>query len=400
MTGLKDPTLIEPFMEEAKKSMSVGNSMGIGYSAVTKDGNFFTERWHDNDSFFNRDSVRSKDIVEELSQYKKYLSKFTNMDQNYSITGTMNFPDVTTVTMHTRFATCGKEFENTHPFVDSDTSLVHNGMINNYLSLNINKVSTCDSEAGLQAYINNNVGKEIGNAQAWLNTLSGYWAFGILSRDANGTRILDIIRNDAWLYYSQVTDFGTVLATTEEIITSATRKLGLEYTKPAAIKSNKLFRFNAVTGELMSQTQLEDSNKNSRYNYSGYQGNSNYGQTDDYYSIMGAHNNTKKKELALVESTLPKESKKEEQDDQSINTPERTFDDMGEFFEYLYDTNEPLIDRLYDYDEQFSTNHAYQYECLPKYYIQENWQLDDFDAVLDEIVDSYNYCFGEDTGVQ
>ena len=230
--------------------MSVGNQMGIGYTAVKSDGEFFTERWHDNDKFFDRATVRSAAIEEELKKYKQYLSTHTNIDQNYSLFGSPDMNDIRTVTMHTRYATCGREFANTHPFVDGDTSLVHNGVISNALRMGLNKISTCDSEAALQSYINLNVGKEINNAQAWIDTLEGYWAFGVLSRDTDNNRILDIIRNDAWLYYSEVKGLGTVMATTEDIIRTSANMLGLEYSKPKVIKDNKLFRFNAVTGEL------------------------------------------------------------------------------------------------------------------------------------------------------
>jgi predicted glutamine amidotransferase len=396
MTGIQKPDLVEPFMKEAKITMSVGNQMGIGYSAVKKDGDFFTERWHDNDKFFDRDSVRTEQIAAELSMYKKQLSSYTNIDQNYSLTGSEpTFSDVSTVTMHTRFATCGKEFENTHPFVDADHSLVHNGVINNAHSLGLNKISTCDSEAALQSYINNNVGKEIQNAQAWIDTLSGYWAFGILSRDASGVRILDVIRNDAWLYFSEVRDFGVVLATTENIITGAAKTLGLEYTKPKVIKDNKLFRFNATTGELISQTLLYDSKKNSRSSYSsGWQSNA------DYEKVTGkTREETKKNPLVLVtdKSMEVNPSKNESKKDDSADQlrPSDSYTNIGDFFDYLYNNDEPLLDRLHDYDQQFSTNHAYQYECLAPVYRSDSWATESFDTILDEIDEAYHYCFGE-----
>ena len=157
MTGLKDSNLAEQFMREAKVPMSVGNNMGIGYSAVKSNGDFFTERWHENEKFMDRNTVRSAEVSKELERFKPMLSSYTNIDQNYSLFGDRDMSDMTTVTMHTRFATCGREFMNTHPFVDGDTSLVHNGVIYNASSLNLNKISTCDSEVALQAYINNNV---------------------------------------------------------------------------------------------------------------------------------------------------------------------------------------------------------------------------------------------------
>jgi hypothetical protein len=396
MTGLKNPSLTEKFMLEAKVPMSVGNNMGIGYSAVKNDGNFFTERWHDNDLFFDRDAIRDEKIAKELLAYKKHLSKYTNIDQNYSLFGVdvPTFENVTTVTMHTRYATCGKEFANTHPFVDADHSLVHNGVISNSFTLGLNKISTCDSEAALQSYINHNVGKDISNAQAWLNTLSGYWAFGILTRDSDGTRILDVIRNDAGLYYSQIEGFGIVMATTTDIITSTATKLGLEFTKPSMIKENKLFRFNAVTGQLISQTQLNDSVLNSRGNYYG---------GFDWERMSGKASQPEKKSQAYLLPMNPskpskKESEREETQVLSQVSEREQFYNIADLFDFLYDVDEPLIDRLYEYDAEFGCNFSYMYECLPTHLRQDTWQFDDFQDVVDEIEFVFNSAYGEAKG--
>lgn len=387
MTAIKDANLAEQFMREAKVPMSVGNNMGIGYSAVKSDGSFFTERWHDNEKFMDRNTVRSAEIARELEKYKLMLSSYTNLDQNYSLFGNADMSDMTTITMHTRFATCGREFMNTHPFVDGDTSLVHNGVIYNANSLKLNKISTCDSEVALQAYINNNVGKELNNAQTWLDTLSGYWAFGILSRDTSGTRILDIIRNDAWLYYSEVRGLGVVFATTQDIISSSATKLGLEFTKPEVIKDNKLFRFNAVTGDLLAQVELKDSKLNKRTSYYGYE------DAYDYEAVTGKKKD--KPNLTVLSNPSKIESENDESQE-SLPLGVRNFSNYAELFEYLYNTDEPLLDRLLEYDDAFSTNHSYQYECIPPEFRQETWKLDDFDHVLDEIDEMYCHLFDSD----
>lgn len=432
MTGIQNPELAEKFMKEAKVPMSWGNTHGLGYTATKKDGDFFTERWHNNDMLFNRVNVMDSETSEKLKEYRPKLPK-GSLDIDYSLRGEMDFSQVSSVTMHTRFATCGREFFNTHPFVDGDFSLVHNGVISNADSLKLNKISTCDSEAALQAYINNNVGVNIENAQSWLDLLAGYWAFGIFARDASGTRILDIIRNDAGLYYSEVDGLGKILATTQTIIENSCKELGLGYTKPTEIDPNTLFRFNATTGELMSSTKLKDSKLNKRWNSYG-----NYGGMSDkeYESVTG-----KKKEEAsekkqpkeykgritysdgsykilfkdggytlfdvngkVIEYGLEPEKKTQEQltildggdlnqsENESPNEDEtpRTFASYDELFTYLYDTNEPLLDRLIEYDAMFMTNHSEQFEALPKMAREDTWQFDMFDDVLEDI--NVVYC--------
>lgn len=437
MTGIQNPELATKFMKEAKIPMSWGNTHGLGYSATKADGNFFTERWHNNDMMFNRVNVMDEETSKKLKEFAPKLPK-GSLNVDYDLRGEMDFSQISSVTMHTRFATCGREFFNTHPFVDGDFSLVHNGVIGNATQLNLNRISTCDSEAALQAYINNNVGTNIENAQAWLDLLSGYWAFGIFARDANGNRILDVIRNDAGLYYSEVDGLGKILATTQTIIETSCKELGLGYTKPTEINSNVLFRFNATTGELISETKLKDSKLNNRYsgyvnmygdNYEAvtgkkkeevpstkkkapreYKGKVTY--TDGSYKIMFKdggytlyssmgkvieegveYTPEEKKTLCLVEGG--KQSDSESQSDEDKDIPE--FKSYEDLFNYLYNTDEPLLDRLCEYDYQFMTNYSEQFESLPREAREDSWQFDMFDDMLEDLNTVYNLFFDSET---
>jgi len=361
MTGIKDSELAAKFMKAAKIPMSVGNDMGIGYSAVKSNGDFFTERWHDNDMFMDRESVMTPEIIEQLKPFEKRLSK---LKINYDFRGELAdlaMTDIRTVTMHTRYATCGRDFMNTHPFVYGDTSLVHNGVINNDYSLNVNKISTCDSEAALQTYIQEGVATNFDNAQAWLDRLSGYWAFGILARDSSGRRIFDVVRNSASLYAANVEDLGLVIATTAGIIHSASLQTGLVAETPQLITANMLWRFDAVTGELLQKQQLRDSSLNNSY-YSSWGGT-----TDQYEKVFGTAEVTK----------LPVSK--------PVEPVSETYEDVLELWDYVEDTNEPLIDRLDAYDKECNTRFTYMYESLPRDFRSVTWQKEDFFEVLDEI---------------
>jgi predicted glutamine amidotransferase len=377
MTGLKNPELAVKMIQAAKNPMSVGNNMGIGFSAVKNDGEFFTERWHKNDMFMDTSKVLTPEIIQQLEPFKDRLPP---LEQNYSLHGVKDFSNITSITMHTRYATCGREFFNTHPFVDQDHSLVHNGVIYNAHSLNLNKISTCDSEAALQSYINHGVAHDINNTQAWLDTLSGYWAFGIFSRDRNGNRILDVIRNDATLYATNIEGFGLVLATMPDIINSSAIVAGVDIqNQPELMKSNIMYRFNAVTGELITKLEVNDSKLNFK---------SNYYSTPDFEKVTGIKSRT------ISSPTLIKEVEPIVEDDFDTGFAfHRSLSysmDMSMIVDIMQDTNIPLRDRLDIYDQEFQCDTGFMFDRLPSNWRDDAWQFQDLFDVAEEIETCYD----------
>jgi len=382
MTGIQNPELAEKMMRQAKNPMSIGNNMGIGFSAVKQGGDFFTERWHKNDMFMDDSKVLTPDIIQQLEPFKDRLPK---LEQNYSLFGDRDFSKITSVTMHTRYATCGREFMNTHPFVDNDHSLVHNGVIYNHRTLGLNKISECDSEAALQSYINHGVGHDIQNTQAWLDSLSGYWAFGIFSRDGSGTRILDIIRNDATLYATTVEGLGLVLATTPDIITSSLLACGVTLeNQPELMRSNIMYRFNAETGEMISKLEVSDSKLNTKVT-------TGFFNTTEYQKITG-------KTVAPIQETPLRSAFDFDSFEDSFNTGDAVRSDYhlsgSELFEYLDDVNIPLRDRLDVYDAEFETEIGYQFDKIPSAWRNNEWQFDDIFDVAEEIEIAYEVYSG------
>jgi len=376
MTGLQDSKLAEKFMIEAKDPMSIGNNMGIGYTAVKSNGDFFTERWHKNDMFFDRESVMTDDVIKQLEPFKKRLPK---LDVNYSIFGDTNMNDIKSVTMHTRYATCGREFENTHPFVVGDSSLVHNGVISNSRSLDLNKISSCDSEAALQSYIKHGVNNDIKLTQDWLDTLQGYWAFGIFSRDAQGNRILDITRNDASLYVSNIENFGVVIATTPEIIKHSARNLNLTLSKePELIQSNMLWRFDATTGNIIDKLELKDSKLNRSQSF----------YSPDYELITGKKSSSKVLSMPVYNSKSNYSSPKRNKNTIIEN-------DLDKLFDNLENDNIWIAEKLEMYDQQFKTDYEYMYFTIPHTFRNEEWNSMDFFDVIDELEEAYTYYIGD-----
>lgn len=302
MTGIDNSENALKFMKAAKEPMSRMDRDGIGYSAVNSNNELFMQKWHNNDNFLDTVNVVDKELLTELEPYKNRL----RLKENYTSYGNVTLDDLKAVTMHTRWATCGREFENTHPFVYNETSLIHNGTINNSRELNLNKISTCDSETALQVYLNNQVDKNptTQNIQNFLDTLKGYWAFGILAKDSDGNYVIDVVREGASLYFCRIPELGKnnyVFATTEEIIKAGLTALGVK-SKISFFKESQYLRFNALTGELIIGETMKTSKSNSsKYSYYSGNGKSAIEKDDSYFSKKNSTESEIDDQLAFME---------------------------------------------------------------------------------------------------
>lgn len=275
MPGIKRDTrkkAIE-FIKEIAKEMSPGNKDGCGYAAIDGAGNLFGERWLENSQAFTDVSevLPFGDAIEGAGEYNSF--------------GTVNMEDVTAITLHTRLATSSKGMKNTHPFhyEQDDTSLIHNGVIDNDKDFKL-QVSTCDSEAILQAYLLNEVNHNPAMIGEMAKMLYGYYACGILSRDADGNRILDVFKgNHASLVVAYLYDLNTyVFTTSESDLSSACRKLGIAMGKAYTVKEGHLLRINPFTSEVVNKEKftVQSRYKNGYYNgtnHNGYNYDSNRG---------------------------------------------------------------------------------------------------------------------------
>ena len=356
MTGITEPLVAKEFMSRISVPMSRSNRDGIGYTAVKKDGSIFSERWHNNHSFMEYDSIMTPDVASQLQAFKKRLPHGA-LNTNYSSYGDVDMTNMTTVTMHTRFATCGKEFANTHPFIYNDVSLVHNGTIRNSISLDVNKISTCDSESALQTYINTGVSNDYSKAKTWLDMLSGSWAFGILSNNVDNKRILDVVRGTSSLYHSQVEGLGSVFVTDKDDLISIAKDMSLNIlTEPTLLEMDSMFRFDAISGELLQTIDIKPKKfVNPHYNsysygYSSYTGKANKGSDwswkDDDYN------------MSILTSDM----------DSSDRIPDLMTDsgkiDYAKVKKFCNDSNESLIDRLDVFDVVYNKDLMGEYESL------------------------------------
>lgn len=97
--------------------------------------------------------------------------------------------------IHGRTATCGVSLENTHPFIDGRTALVHNGVVSSEVWDNVD--SSCDSELLLRAYNH-------GGITAVESGIQGYYAFAHLSTSKGKVHLHVARDNKASLYTGKI----------------------------------------------------------------------------------------------------------------------------------------------------------------------------------------------------
>jgi hypothetical protein len=289
MSGIKQEkgitSKVWDFVFSMSEKMSVRNDDGLGYAAVDRKGNLFGERWLNNeDAFSIRNDKKQKDIVEK---YKGFLKQ----EDEYNYFGDFE-NNIAAITLHTRMATSGKQFFNTHPFIDNDTSLIHNGVISNTKELTM-KTSTCDSECILNKYLEENVNHDAKNIAKVSQALQGYYACGVFSRDLDGNRILDIFKDSsANLSAAYIKEFETVVFSTDLTdIEEVCEELKLTISSTFKVESNMHIRINPLTGEVLEthkfQKRLEVVSYGNYYKHNSYHPEMSSSSKEDLLTLEG-----------------------------------------------------------------------------------------------------------------
>lgn len=359
LKGIEDSPRALQFMKSVASEMSFGNTDGIGYAAVNSQNKLFAEKWHNNNHFLDTESVIDEQFLATMEPYKKRLP---DLKLNYKAYGDVTRDDLKTVTMHTRYATCGRTFENTHPFVDNDMSLIHNGVISNAYELKLNKISTCDSENALQLYNNLSVNLETepDSVQSFVDKLKGYWAFAFLAKNGAGQYMLDIVREGATVFWAEVPELGEeclVFATTKQIIEAGLKALDLPARDMWYLPESNYHRFNAVTGEYIDNFLLAESALNiSKYHYPNSYHNKGWKSKYNFDTL-----NDDKKEEEVKSDITPVTTNVDNQL-KIIKKVLQGVDDTN--IDSFFDTGTLLIDRLYSYDRLMGTNYGLSYEDM------------------------------------
>lgn len=273
------------FIQEMGKEMSKNNDDGLGYTAIDEDGDMYGERWHKNSEAFKSRVALSELDKKLIESYNGCIGK----EDKYNSFGNLN-ENIVAITLHTRMATSGKEFYNTHPFVLDDVSLIHNGVIRNTKSL-INTMSTCDSECILHEYVDNEVSKDVSNFQKVVDRLEGYFALGVFGIDSNFNRYLDVIKDDkARLYAAYIEQLDTMVFTTDiSDVYKVCKKLKFKVASHYEVIDNVLLRLDAITGKAYNSFVFKPSVKPTSTTYKSMSG-----WVDEYDSVVQHNKETGK----------------------------------------------------------------------------------------------------------
>lgn len=308
----------EDFLAVMADVMSKYNSDGLGYAAVDSSGNLFGERWFVNSMAFSKPAppmtkeefdLRQSNARALTDKFDKFLKPTRYFAPEYKLTENYNtFGDepsiskAAAITMHTRMATCEKNLTNVHPFVDQDTSVIHNGVISNSKDFDL-KLSTCDSESILISYLEHNVNIDPSGSlhakngvQPMSERLEGYYASAVFARDAQGNRILDVFKmNNNNLSIAYVFELETyVLATSDSDIRDVCKVLGFTHDGTIDLNDGYLTRINPFTGEVIQQVHFTKVVPVAKPNFS-----------DHFWKNTSYHNKQNQKETYKPTNVLP-----------------------------------------------------------------------------------------------
>ncbi len=256
------------FLFAASTRMGKFDVDGIGFAAMTAGGQLFGERWVDPDDAFRERFNPSPNDQKIMRQFGPMLVRGVE----YNSFGNLDLTDdASAVILHSRMATTPKGLINTHPFVINDTALIHNGIIRNTAELK-NLMSTCDSETILTTYLDEKVDQEVLNVQKMANRLQGYYACGVLGKDATGP-YMDVFKNaGANLIGARIVELDAfVLCTALDILEDVCRVTGMTMETVFHTKAGYLARMDVATGAVRSITPFTEGT-----GYSGGSGNVTY----------------------------------------------------------------------------------------------------------------------------
>lgn len=238
------------FMQILGEYMSYGNNHGLGYAAFDRNFKLFGERW-----LINKHAFLDMSYVKGLTAAK--------MNNLYSYFGDKVVRDeAKAIVLHTRFATCEKSIQNTHPFVDDEenptVAIIHNGVINNHREFE-KKFSTCDSEVLAHLYKKHDVAAGLSNLNKYTSDLTGWYTVLNLTKDNEDTPILDIYTQNGRLCSYYIPELDARVYSSAAVDIEATAKfLGMTLTLPTRAKAKQAYRVNALTGEPMDRIEFKE----------------------------------------------------------------------------------------------------------------------------------------------
>jgi len=171
----------------------------------------YFERTGERDGFGAAWISRSGKLAHIRSSNPLLTNRLTEWSEGWHDQVGYNEPsDGSALIIHGRKATCGKSLDNTHPMLDVEQALVHNGIVES--DRYKNSSTTCDSELLLRAMQD--------KGTAGLASIEGYFAFALL--DAKAKRLTIVKDDQASLVSARIPGYGYAFGTTREAVACAT----------------------------------------------------------------------------------------------------------------------------------------------------------------------------------
>ena len=254
--------------------MSQIDNDGFGYAAITKNGNVFGEKWLDVKKAFHKPPQPKKQVVDAHNKLVSSFGNFLEIDELpsdviHGYFGEIDWNNAVSCMLHSRMATCGKTFDNVHPFFRENKALIHNGIIRNDNKFT-KYVSTCDSEVLLSQYIDNKCDVSPENVEKAFNEIQGYYGTMILGKTLDNIPYLDIIKHHANLCMCFVPTLDTfVICTKSEMLKDAFKLLKWSHSPIYEMKDDIYLRLNAIDGSqiIASQCNFKSSDTVNSYSY-------------------------------------------------------------------------------------------------------------------------------------
>ena len=256
---INETETVKKFLRALVPDFTQHDNDGLGYVALNRNGTLSGERWrYPNEAFQDLIDVNAP----ESKAYAEIGASLDDFDAapRYNAFG-VDSGEWSALLYHSRFATCAKSIENTHPFIDdaSTTALVHNGVITKSIEEWKPKRSTCDSEILLNGYVASGVSDNAQNFDNVASGVSGYYALGVLAKSTSGAWCLDVVKDcNAELQAIFVNELQCIVyCTNAEIITKACALLKWSCAKAYDVKDNAFIRYDALTGNVLSQHEID-----------------------------------------------------------------------------------------------------------------------------------------------
>jgi Glutamine amidotransferase domain len=263
--------MVAKLAKHMAKAMSFIEDDGVGYAAITKDGQVYGEKWLNKDEAFIVHETTPPDpildAIVEIFGDSVEMDKKISTGESYSSFGERNGANIqNTVAMilHARKSTVGsKTIKNVHPFVKcggadepSSTALIHNGSILNHDKLT-KQMSDCDSEVILHEYLANQMYHNPWGVEQLAKTLVGQYTVGVLSSqlgDDGWVPYLDIFKSNKDLIGGYVPQLETfVFSTNKYTLEEGLKAAEMTLIKDFKFKDGYLHRINAITGLAIEQ---------------------------------------------------------------------------------------------------------------------------------------------------